>query len=348
MEGKLFRDTKLGTPQGGIISPLLANIYLNELDRYMGKYTGLSSKEKTRRRKQGQANFAYVRYADDFVVLCNGTKKQAEELKEELYTFLKENLRLNLSKEKTKITHLNDGFKFLGFRIQRSQGHDGVKTKVLIPNEAVGKLRSKIKAATAPTTHQDSANSKILALNRITGGWCRYYQYTSRANAIFAKMEYKTFWEMSHWLGRKFRLSMPQVMRRYRQGNTLATPQYRLKPATEFSTLAYRKRFLKPNPYTMQDKVLREELPQDTYWTGHEPRPGMSDLRPIILERDGFTCQMCDKPVTAATAQIDHLKPVRRFKRPIDANRPENLWTLCGECHYGKTKSDRQAESRMR
>src|SRR6185503_491248 len=67
MERKLFRDTNQGTPQGGIISPLLANIYLNELDRYMKKYTALSKTEKTRRRGQRQANFICVRYADDFV-----------------------------------------------------------------------------------------------------------------------------------------------------------------------------------------------------------------------------------------------------------------------------------------
>ena len=381
MERKLFRDTKLGTPQGGIISPLLANIYLHELDKYMEKYTGLHTYEKARRRKQGLGNFVYVRYADDFVVLTNGTKVQAEQIKEELYTFLKETLRLDLSKEKTKITHLNDGFKFLGFKIQRSQGHDGMKTKVLIPQEALDKVREKITDATSPTTHQDSVNSKILALNSIIGGWCRYYQYTSKATTHFNRVDYHTFWKMGHWLGRKFQITMPEVIKRYKQGGHIATPEYRLLKADGFSTLTYKKRFLKPNPYTTQVKVEREELPQETYWTGHEPRTGMADLRPLILKRDGYTCQLCDKPITAFStcmfsienivaqhswafrafdpehslrkrckahaAQIDHMKPVRRFKRPVDANHPDNLWTLCTECHKGKTKNDRQMESRV-
>jgi hypothetical protein len=60
------------------------------------------------------------------VVLCNGNKDQAEDMREELYQFLKSSLRLELSKEKTKITHLNDGFNFLGFRMQRSQGGLGM------------------------------------------------------------------------------------------------------------------------------------------------------------------------------------------------------------------------------
>jgi group II intron reverse transcriptase/maturase len=189
MEKKLFRDTQLGTPQGGILSPLLANIYLHEFDRYMAKYISLDPKEKTKRRRNGLANYAYVRYADDFIVLCNGTKAQAEEMRTEIHQYLTANLRLNLSLEKTVITHLNDGFKFLGFQIQRTLGHNGMKTKITIPKEAVNRVKDTIIAATDPSTYQDSVNSKILALNRIIEGWCRYYQYTSKASTTFSKLE---------------------------------------------------------------------------------------------------------------------------------------------------------------
>jgi RNA-directed DNA polymerase len=65
MEKRTFRDTTLGTPQGGIINPLLANIYLQGLDRYMERYTKLPQREKTKRRKHGTANYIYIRYADD-------------------------------------------------------------------------------------------------------------------------------------------------------------------------------------------------------------------------------------------------------------------------------------------
>jgi RNA-directed DNA polymerase len=326
MEGRLFRDTKQGTPQGGIVSPLLANIYLNELDRYMKKYTSLPQQEKTRRRKQAKANFVYVRYADDFVVMCNGTRVQAEELKQELYNFLGEKLRLKLSKEKTRITHLNDGFRFLGFRIQRRLGFDGMRTKTLIPKDAVERLRNKIKAATDPSTHQDSVNSKILALNRIIGVWCRYYQYTARASSVFSRIGNEQFWMIGHWLGRKFRISMPQVMKRYKRGhNSFATKQYRLKPATEYRRLVYRKCHLKANPYTTQESVKREEVSADTYWTGYERKPGMADLRPTVLQRDGYICQVCEKEVTARTAEVDHIRPVRRLKKPVEANVAENL-----------------------
>ena len=348
MEKKLFRDTKQGTPQGGIISPLLANIYLHELDRYMKRHTEeVPKRVKEQRRRQGLGNYAYVRYADDFVILCNGTKELAEEMRKELYSFLKKDLKLELSLEKTRITHLNDGFKFLGFWIQRAMGHNGMKTKVTIPREAMDRVKGKIAKATDPTTHQDSLNSTILALNRVTGGWMRYYQYTSKAATTFGKVEYYAFWKLAHWIGRKYQLAMPQVLRQFRRRKGLGTNEYQIKKV--LPTSQYKKRFIKPNPYTTQGaRVQREELPTETYWTGYEPRPSMMDLKPIILQRDEYTCRNCGKErLPTKELEVDHIRPVRRFKRPVDANTPENLWALCKQCHRIKTKLDRQMESRM-
>lgn len=347
MEKKLFKDTRLGTPQGGIISPLLANVYLSEMDKYMEHWTAIPTKEKTSRRYQGQGNFVYVRYADDFVVLSNGSKEQAGEMKQNLRIFLKEKLHLELSEEKTKITHLNDGFKFLGFHIQRTTGASGMKTKVLIPKESVNKLMSKIKLATDSSQHQDSVNTKILALNRIINGWCAYYQYTSRASTTYNRVDQEVFWSMAHWLGRKFQLAIPQVFKKFGSPG-LGTKEYRLVKAYEkFPTRQYKIRFLKPNPYTTQKVVTREELPDDSFWSGFEARPGMADLRPLILERDEYLCQKCGQKVMSRTAQVDHIRPIRRFKRPIDANAFENLQTLCITCHKNKTEVDQQTESRV-
>ena len=84
MERKLFKDTNTGTPQGGIVSPLLANVYLHEFDKFMKRYTDFPERVKHKRRKDGLGNIAYVRYADDFIVLSNGTKDQAYTLRDEL------------------------------------------------------------------------------------------------------------------------------------------------------------------------------------------------------------------------------------------------------------------------
>jgi RNA-directed DNA polymerase len=115
MEQGNLKETLTGTPQGGIVSPLAANIYLHELDTYMeSNYLKLSDKQRLRRRAEGKANFLYVRYADDFIVLCNGTKAEALKMKEELKTVL-DHMGLTLSEEKTKITHITEGFDFLGY-----------------------------------------------------------------------------------------------------------------------------------------------------------------------------------------------------------------------------------------
>jgi RNA-directed DNA polymerase len=348
MEGKLFRNTTEGVAQGGIVSPLLANVYLNELDRYMERYTSLSATARRKRRVNRLTNFIYSRYCDDFVVLCNGTKAQAEEMKEELSIFLLSHLRVKLSEEKTKVTHLNDGFKFLGFWIERSlNARRELKTKVLIPKEAMQKFKENICIITAPGTHQDSLNSKILALNRVIGGWCRYYQYTGRASTQFSKLRPFVFWKVAHWIGRKYKISMPEIMKRYYVGNTLATAQYRLMMTNEIKTKIYRPSVIKPNPYLMQKVLLnREELPDDIFWTGYERRPGTEDLRPLVLARDGYVCQICGKTVTPSAYQLDHIIPFRRFKLPVEANHLENLWILCPECHEAKTKAERRMESR--
>jgi 5-methylcytosine-specific restriction endonuclease McrA len=154
---------------------------------------------------------------------------------------------------------------------------------------------------------------------------------------------------MAHWIGRKFKTNMPVVMREFKRDNTFVSGDLRLLRPTEFPSLQYQQRFFKPNPYLTQEKKLkREELPVESYWTGYEARPGMVDLRPLILERDEYICRLCGAKTTASTAEIDHIRPVRRFKRPIDANVEWNLWTLCANCHQEKTKFDRQAESRVR
>jgi group II intron reverse transcriptase/maturase len=348
MERKLFKDTEFGTPQGGIVSPLLANVYLHVLDRYMQRYTALSAKEKAVRRRTGQANYAYARYADDFVILSNGTKAQVEGMRDEVRNFLSCELHLTLSMEKTRITHLNDGFDFLGFHVRRGMGHNGMKTKVVISARGLEKHLNALRAATAPATHEDSVTLKIKALNRIIAGWCRYYQHTSKALTQFAKLEHKTFWRVAHWLGRKFKLRMPAVLARFCQENHLGEGTTILIGHSAYRTRRYKDSFLKPNPYTTRATLEREELPDEHPWPGFEDRPGWADIKQQAQERDQWTCRLCKATgLTPATCEVDHILRYSCYKRPVDANKLKNLRTLCIACHKRKTELDRQRESRM-
>jgi len=135
--------TDEGTPQGGIVSPLLANIYLNELDQFIAeKWANLSEVERNRRKRHREALPCFiVRYADDFVVMITGTQEQAEKLKMEITDFLNTELHLELSEEKTLVTVVEKGFDFLGFTIRKYQ-----RVTLITPSrKAMEKFRQKVR-----------------------------------------------------------------------------------------------------------------------------------------------------------------------------------------------------------
>jgi RNA-directed DNA polymerase len=119
-EDGVERDTVTSTPQGGILSPLLSNVALSVLDEHFAKAWAAMgpSHARERRRRKGLANYRLIRYADDFVVMVAGTRADAASLREEVALVLAE-MGVRLSEAKTRIVHLDEGFDFLGFRIQR-------------------------------------------------------------------------------------------------------------------------------------------------------------------------------------------------------------------------------------
>ncbi|WP_258528180.1 reverse transcriptase domain-containing protein, partial [Streptomyces sp. NBRC 110611] len=137
-----------GTPQGGIVSPLLANIYLSVMDRHFSRIWDQEMPPPWRRqyrRRTGRPNFRLVRYADDFVVLVHGTKSEAEALKAEIGELLARKLKMTLSDEKTHITHIDDGFVFLGFHIQRRTWGDRRVVLTIPSKQALASVMHKIK-----------------------------------------------------------------------------------------------------------------------------------------------------------------------------------------------------------
>jgi hypothetical protein len=111
-------------------------------------------------------------------------------MKGEVYDFLKSELHLTLSLEKTKITHIPEGFKFLGYWLQMGTGRNGKpQIKIEVPDDAVKRMREKIHATLAPNTHYDSVAAKMIAMNRIIRGWCNYYRYCSNHSRVFTRLE---------------------------------------------------------------------------------------------------------------------------------------------------------------
>ena len=349
------KETLTGTPQGGIVSPLLANIYLHELDRYMeSKYLNLSYIQRDTRRKQGKGNALYVRYADDFVVLFNGTKADAQAIKKELGEFLS-TMGLTLSEEKTKVTHITEGFDFLGYRVIRSIGTKGkMVPKVLVPEKAMDRFRIKVREMLAPNTFKEPIGFKIQRLNWLTRGWCEYYRSTSSPSWVFDQIQTELFWDFAHWLGRKYECNMPAVMQRFHKEKTFGNGTIKLIMPSEFKA----KRFVAKtwhNPYTEKENVKseKERIKRESLFTYDrihfgENRPGQEDLREEVLLRDGPVCAACKKEFHRHEVQMDHIKPYARFRNPTDADRMDNMQVLCTECHRAKTKTDLKVLSRVR
>jgi RNA-directed DNA polymerase len=351
-------ETLTGTPQGGIISPLLANIYLHEMDKYMeSNYLNISKLERNKRRKAGKGNYLYTRYADDFVILCNGTKAEARQMKEEIGGLLR-NMRLTLSEEKTQITHITEGFTFLGYEIIKRTGiHGKMVPKVLVPKKAIKKFQDKLKAILAPGTMQESLAAKIAAVNALTRGWCNYYRNTSRPSQDFNQLRPKVFWGMAHWIGKKYKVNMPEVMRRYRKGDTLTTKTMTLVMPTEYKA---RKLFTKHwhNPYTEKEKIVRERLfSLHNLWSGHEENRGWMDQREEVIRLKGTICALnlpdiCEskgKPLHPSEVEIHHAtKPRAQFKDKTEADRMKHLQPVCTSCHRAQTKVDLKVLSRVR
>ncbi len=211
-----FAETLTGTPQGGVASPLLANIYLSVLDRHFARIWDEQMNPAWRRRyrrRMGRPNFRLVRYADDFVVLVHGTKSEAEALKMEIGQVLASKLKMTLSVEKT---HINDGFVFLGFHIQAKTRGDGRRVVLTIPaKQALASVMHKIKKLTARGTTSLSLAEILRTVNPVLRGWAAYFRYGA-SKRTFSYVGWYAWWRVLLWIRRKRpHLTWKQLRRLY-------------------------------------------------------------------------------------------------------------------------------------
>ena len=201
-----FAASLTGTPQGGIASPLLANIYLSVLDRHFQHAweTEMSPAwRRAHRRHKGLPNYRLVRFADDFVLLVKGSREQAEALRDEIGTLLAEQLHMTLSDDKTLVTHIDDGYDFLGFHIQRKQRDDGRHVVLTWPSKnSLAAVKRKIKQATVRNTTSRSLADVLRIVNPILRGWAAYFRYGA-SKRTFTYLAHWAWWRLIYWLRRK-------------------------------------------------------------------------------------------------------------------------------------------------
>jgi hypothetical protein len=230
-ESALVR-TKAGTPQGGVLSPLLANITLSVIEERYARYVKWSRRKdgkpyvrpgnelrkfRHREREAGRPVYLPIRYADDFVVLVTGTKEHASAEKDALAGFLADDLKLTLSPEKTRITALTEGFTFLGHRVRlRWDDRWGYWPRIEIPKHRIKDIRYRIKQWTTLGRQRLSFQQVIDDLNPLLLGWGRFYQHCYGAKTVFAKIDHYVWDRLRRWLRKKFpKTSRMAIRRRY-------------------------------------------------------------------------------------------------------------------------------------
>ncbi len=212
-------DTFTGTPQGGILSPLLANIALSELDEHFAgqwqQEMGTVRQRATRTRR-GLGNWKLIRYADDFVVMVSGERHHAEVLREEVAGVLAP-LGLRLSSEKTRVVHIDKGFDFLGFHIRRQRKRGTQKYYVYTKpsKKAIQSIKDKVKDRTRRSNQHMETGELLLRLNRTLRGWANYFRY-GVSKAIFAAIDAHAWRRITRWLHLKHsHLSWRQLRRQF-------------------------------------------------------------------------------------------------------------------------------------
>ena len=285
IERNLFCATSEGVPQGGVISPLLSNIMLNEFDQYLDQCY-LSRKARKDRwywnhsikvgrkpaidgKRQWKPAVAYCRYADDFVVIIKGSKREAEVIRDQCRDYLEGKLKLTLNMEKTHITHVNDGFVFLGHRIIRKRGPKGNMRVVSgIPKEkAKAFARSLSKMLSGD--YSNSKIDKVEILNQKLKGWAQFYRHTDYTAKVYSKIDRVVFWKLAHWFARKYRCRIKSLLMKWckrpetnqaktwvvfgktNHGNLCGASLFRLVGSAK---LPFRWKLPESNPY------LREEI----------------------------------------------------------------------------------------
>ena len=405
MEDWVYHNTYSGTPQGSLISPILANIYLNELDVFMAKYAESFNCGKgrkinpaykmpldVRRGKQewlkrnsakiseekrqkvmaeirelnnylstvpysdpmdtGYKRVVYVRYADDFLIGVIGSKEDAKQVKTDVGEFIKEQLHLEMSPEKTLITHGNDFARFLGYLVTVSREQNRIRTKNGFTRRTyVGKVKlyvpkekwlNRLLSYGALKISYDKAHGNkevwepvrrpglirlddIEILNQYNAevrGMYNYYRLANNATVLNAFV-YVMKYSMYKTFAGKYRTSMRKIIRKYCRNKDF-TVSYQTKSGTK--SVVFYNQGVRRN-----DKVIATENPDIIGRTNENRR-----YTRLTDRLQGHVCEFCG--AETEDIEIHHIRKLKdlsgraEWERHMIARKRKTM-ALCHSCH---------------
>jgi RNA-directed DNA polymerase len=333
VDKNVFHETEQGTSQGGVISPLLANITLHGMEEALGVTYN--------KRGEIHGKRAIVRYADDFVVFCE-SKTDAEKAKEDLRKWL--TVRgLDLSEEKTRIVHLTEGFDFLSYNVRHYRDYGtrtGYKLLIKPSKDAVLRIREKLRSE----WHQlkgKPVSAVITALNPIIRGWANYHRVNA-ASRTFGALDHWMFkrecryvnhthpnkptaWKRKRYWGR---------MNRGRNDNWVFGDKHTGLYLLQFKWITIRGHVIVKGRSSGDDQSLRN------YWKARE-KAKTKELAPSrrkLAENQDGMCPICGESLfNGEEVEKDHIIP--RDQGGKDSN--DNAQLLHLYCHQQKTAMDR-------
>lgn len=323
-------ETEVGTPQGGTISPVLMNITLDGLERRLRQNPKFQKQTPA-----GQKSKVHlVRFADDIIVTGSSKDLLEDEVKPLIAEYLK--LRgLELSAEKTKITHITEGFEFLGQHIRKYP--PGILL-IRPSKKSVKSLLIRVREITRNKSHVPPG-MLIELLNPILKGWANYHQHAS-SKQIFQKMDHVIFWTIWRWCRRRHPRKPRQWIKK-KYFHAVGNRQWVFSGETESreKRRSIRLYNLAGTPIRRHIKIKGEANPYDPNWEPYFERrldaqtvASLKGLKMLLLlwKKQEGRCPVCHQKITKMTGWQTHHVIFRSHGGSDSAN---NLILLHPECH---------------
>jgi RNA-directed DNA polymerase len=349
MENKELFPSEEGTPQGGVISPLLANIALHGIENHLNEWVKTWKGQK----RANLQSFSFIRYADDFVCI-HESKQVIEEAKRRIEEFLQP-IGLELKPEKTQITHTSSGFDFLSYNIrQHEKGYHqsgktthgkrlGFKTLIKPSKKTIQKHYDKMAQIIRDNRNinQDALISKI---NPIIRGWCNYNS-NAVSKEIFSKLDCLLYGSLRSWTQRVHpNKNRKWVKEKYWKAAVTKTKDglgvkarnwiFKTDNGNELINHA-------DTPIIRHVKVKGDKSPYDgdkVYWGKRlSQSKELTTREQNLLKNQKGRCAICHKEFqTGDLWEVDHIRP----KCEGGKDTYDNLQLVHAHCHDQKTRMD--------